>query len=222
MKTSTYDDMRKSRENSIISTAKETFLSKGISYTTMKDIAAAANITRQTLYLYFKDINQLILAVQERITNEISAFDEVSKATLINLNPRNLIEFYINSLQILINKFPREFIFIHEADLHFRRNPLEESLYDPLNSLLLSSENRNILISKFSEGQQEGLFRNDKTHEELFSLLINITAGVMQRILTLNNRVDITGKATPESILDNLKEMLILFITAKSPHDSAE
>lgn len=222
MKTSTYDDMRKDRENSILLTAKELFFSKGIPYTTMKDIAAAANITRQTLYLYFKDINQLILAVQERITNEISCFDEASKDLLINLESINFIEFYINSLENLINKFQREFIFIHEADLHFKRNPVEESLYDTLNSILLSNENRVLILNQISKGQAEGVFRRDKSCEELFSIIINIAAGVTQRVLILNNRIDITGTTTPESILSNLKDMLLLFITEENPHHSAK
>lgn len=222
MKTSTYDDMRRERENSILITAREVFFSKGIPYTTMKDIAAAANITRQTLYLYFKDINQLILAVQERITNEISFYDEYSKETLLNLEPRNIIEFYIDSLETLVNKFPEELIFIHEADLHFKRSPVEESLYDPLNSLLLSIENRCLILNKIAEGQQEGIFRRDKSSEEIFSLIINITIGVMHRVLILNKRIDITGNTTPESILCNLKDILLLFITTENPHHSAE
>lgn len=222
MKTSTYDHMRRERENSILITAREVFFSKGIAYTTMKDIAAAANITRQTLYLYFKDINQLILAVQGTITNEISCYNEYSKETLINLEPRNLIKLYIDSLETLVNKFPKELIFIHEVDLHFKRNPVEASLFDPLNSLLLSNENRGLILNKIAEGQKEGIFRRDKSSEEIFSLIINITTGVMQRVLILNSRIDITGNTTPESILCNLKDMLLLFITTENPHDSAE
>ena len=44
----------------------------------------------------------------------------------------------------------------------------------------------------------------------------------MQRILILNSRIDITGNTTPESILCNLKHMVLLFITTENPHDSAE
>lgn len=208
--------MRRNRENSIILIAKEVFFSKGIPYTTMKDIASAANITRQTLYLYFKDINQLILAVQGSIANELSSFNVHSNKNFLNLSSKNLIEYFVDSLETMTNKFPKEFIFITEADLHFKRNPVESILFDPLNSLMLSSENRSLLLNKITEGQEAGNIRKDKSPEEIFSVIINITAGVMQRLLLLNNRVDITDNTTPEDILSSLKEMLFLFMNSVS------
>jgi len=62
---------RKAREkqrryNTIVDAAEEVIFSKGLEQATMEEIAEAAELSKGTLYLYFKNKNELYLAIAQR------------------------------------------------------------------------------------------------------------------------------------------------------------
>ncbi len=54
------------RKNEIIDAAERIFFSKGLDQSTMDDVAAEAELSKGTLYLYFKSKEELYLAINER------------------------------------------------------------------------------------------------------------------------------------------------------------
>lgn len=54
------------RKNEIVDAAERIFFSKGMAQATMDDIAAEAELSKGTLYLYFKSKEELYLAINER------------------------------------------------------------------------------------------------------------------------------------------------------------
>jgi TetR/AcrR family transcriptional regulator len=54
---------RQERRESIVNSAKELFYDKGFQMTTMEDIAAAAELSKGTLYLYFRSKDELYVTV---------------------------------------------------------------------------------------------------------------------------------------------------------------
>jgi len=54
------------RKNEIIDAAERVFFSKGLAQSTMDDIAADAELSKGTIYLYFKSKEELYLAINER------------------------------------------------------------------------------------------------------------------------------------------------------------
>ncbi len=54
------------RKNEIIDAAERVFFSKGLAQSTMDDIATDAELSKGTLYLYFKSKEELYLAINER------------------------------------------------------------------------------------------------------------------------------------------------------------
>lgn len=54
------------RKNEIIDAAEKIFFSKGLAQSTMDDVAAEAEYSKGTLYLYFKSKEELYLAINER------------------------------------------------------------------------------------------------------------------------------------------------------------
>lgn len=57
------------RRNSIIDAAEKVIFSKGLEQATMKEIAEKAELSKGTLYLYFKNKNDLYIAICERGSN---------------------------------------------------------------------------------------------------------------------------------------------------------
>ena len=47
---------RERRREEILGAAKELFIAKGLSYTTIEDIAKKAELSQGTIYFYFKNI----------------------------------------------------------------------------------------------------------------------------------------------------------------------
>ena len=57
---------REQRRNDILKAAEQVFFSKGVQLATMDDVAAAAELSKGTLYLYFNSKQELYLGIHER------------------------------------------------------------------------------------------------------------------------------------------------------------
>ena len=68
---------RQHRKNLIVDAAEKVIFSKGIEQATMKEIAEEAELSKGTLYLYFKNKNELYIAIAERGSNYLN--DQFSK-----------------------------------------------------------------------------------------------------------------------------------------------
>lgn len=64
---------KKRRRESIIDAAEEVIFSKGLEQATMDEIAEKAELSKGTLYLYFKNKNELYLAICERGSNMLNS-----------------------------------------------------------------------------------------------------------------------------------------------------
>jgi AcrR family transcriptional regulator len=73
---------RARRTQEIIDAAKRTFSAKGFSNTTMNDIADSSELSRRTLYLYFKSKEQLALAMTAGALTELrQGFARIARET---------------------------------------------------------------------------------------------------------------------------------------------
>jgi AcrR family transcriptional regulator len=63
---------RKERRNAIIDAARAVFLRKGYGATTMDEIASEAELSKGTLYLYFKSKDSLFVAMSSEILAEVT------------------------------------------------------------------------------------------------------------------------------------------------------
>ncbi len=215
MKTNTYDLMRRERDKSIIEVSKSIFFSKGIENTTMKDIANEAQISRQTLYSYYKDIDELIIAVQSEIFKNIIFNTSPLCKDYDVVSPIEYIKLYIISILKLVNDFPDEMIFIFQCDLHFKLYPGKKTLFEGFDSIFTNLEHRDLVLKKITQGQLEGSIRNDMTDTQIYSVIINITTGLVQRILLLEERVDVVNETKVEDIGKSLLDMMIMYIYRK-------
>jgi AcrR family transcriptional regulator len=64
--------MRESTRSRILAAARESFTRHGVRRTTMDDVAAAAGVTRTTVYRYFGDRRELIRAALEDVLDRVS------------------------------------------------------------------------------------------------------------------------------------------------------
>lgn len=64
---------KEKRKNQIIDAAEKVIFSKGLGQTTMDEIAEEAELSKGTLYLYFKNKNELYMAIAERGSNLLNS-----------------------------------------------------------------------------------------------------------------------------------------------------
>ena len=61
------EQRREERRQQILDAAEKVFFSKGVAAATMDEVAAEAELSKGTLYLYFKSKDEIILSIFERL-----------------------------------------------------------------------------------------------------------------------------------------------------------
>jgi len=84
------DDLRNSlRRSQILEAATRVFAEKGYHHATTKDIAREAEIAEGTIYLYFKNKSELLLALLEHLDQKTT--QKADLAAGLGLSPRELL-----------------------------------------------------------------------------------------------------------------------------------
>ena len=149
---------RERRRQQIIVAAKRVFSEKGFSKSTMEDIAREAELSPGTLYLYFKNKDELYASLSLRILQYLNIrLEDVKKEQ--DLDPREKIEAIKEALfdvyqfdpMILINMF------------HLQSSETLKNLSSPLlgNITELSRNSLNVLAEIFQDGSGRDDFFDD-------------------------------------------------------------
>ncbi len=152
---------RERRRQQIIVAAKRVFSEKGFSKSTMEDIAREAELSPGTLYLYFKNKDELYASLSLRILQYLNIrLEDVKKEK--DIDPRDkivaikeaLYDVYQFDPMILINMF------------HLQSSETLKNLSSPLleNITELSRNSLNILAQIFKEDSgKDGFIDNNPT-----------------------------------------------------------
>ncbi len=150
---------RERRRQQIIVAAKRVFSEKGFSKSTMEDIAREAELSPGTLYLYFKNKDELYASLSLRILQYLNIrLEDVKKEK--DIEPRKkivaikeaLYDVYQFDPMILINMF------------HIQSSDTLKNLSSPLleNITELSRNSLNFLAEIFQDGSSQDEFLADK------------------------------------------------------------
>ena len=165
---------RERRRQQIIVAAKRVFSEKGFSKSTMEDIAREAELSPGTLYLYFKNKDELYASLSLRILQYLNIrLEDVKKETDVDLRKKivaikeALYDVYQFDPMILINMF------------HLQSSETLKNLSSPLleNITELSRNSLNVLaeIFKDSSGRDDFLDDNpDAVSDIVWSLFTGV------------------------------------------------
>lgn len=172
------------RRSDIVDSAEKIFFSKGFSNSTMDEVAAEAELSKGTLYLYFKSRDDLQFAIFMRgsdILMKMMGEDLSSDDTGYN----NLI-----SLAGSFIRFSREYPDYFNLFMHF-----ESSRMDALNidqeqiQVYLKEQSPLALVSEqVGRGMADGSLRKDIPAEVFSATLWSQMLGVL---IVLNNKADL-------------------------------
>lgn len=144
---------RERRRQQIIVAAKRVFSDKGFTRSTMEDIAKEAELSPGTLYLYFKNKDELYASLSLRVLQYlIIRLNQVQNATGMDIGQKTealteaMFEVYEFDPLVIINMF-------HLQSSETLRN-LSDELLDEIKGL--SREALGLIAAIFEEGIKEG------------------------------------------------------------------
>lgn len=157
-------DERRTRESEILTTALGVFLRCGYGASTLDELAAAAQVTKRTLYAYYGDKAGLFAAMVRELAAAVSLDAASDRDTLETLATRIVSRVHSDELvglhQLVISestRFPELAKILHRSGdarhiarlaghLRAERGPASEPLAEPLFSLLLGEKHRRRLL----------------------------------------------------------------------------
>jgi AcrR family transcriptional regulator len=174
---------KEQRLESIIQAAESLFLRKGISHTTMEEIARACELSKAALYLYFRSKEQLLLTIIIRAFDTLydmlkAVYDsETSASDKARAMGRTYLDFY--------RQYPGYYGILnhqHESEdevaaVHKHVDEEKELLQQ-----MISAHNRiwELSINGIRAGIQSGEFKPDTNPQEVVLLLVAGSDGVIR------------------------------------------
>lgn len=173
-------DHRTQQSRSIAASALALIVEHGASGLTMAGIAAAAGISRQTLYRYYGDVDAVLLRVAELVAEHDDHFEAT---VLAQGDPNTQLDAFVNTI-------------IHAGE-HHAENPaaLRATLPPSARMVLDRHEDRmvQIIAGVLKAGIDAGMFRSDLDPRADASLILGlVTAGTsanVERAVALIHRM---------------------------------
>ena len=155
---------RRRRETEILTAALGVFLRSGYGASTVDELAAAAQVTKRTLYAYYGDKAGVFAAMVRDLAAAVSLDAAADRDTLETLTARIVSRLHSDELvglhQLVIaesTRFPELALILHSSGdarhigrlaehLRAERGPASEPLAEPLFSLLLGERHRRRLL----------------------------------------------------------------------------
>jgi AcrR family transcriptional regulator len=186
------------RKEEILDAAQKTFFEKGLGIATMDEIAVVAELSKGTLYLYYKSKEDLYLAVMmrgiQKLTEMIQHVVESNEPTLKKI--MNVGECYVE----FFRTSPNYFRMIHFSQLpHFHRQVSEEMKEQ---CGLEMSNLWNLVIGLFRNAIDEKSIRPEFNPIELTIILWSSATALMLRI---DNEFEVWKKKMQIDLNDTLK-----------------
>jgi TetR/AcrR family transcriptional regulator, mexJK operon transcriptional repressor len=157
-------DERRTRETEILTSALGVFLRSGYAASTLDELAAAAQVTKRTLYAYYGDKPRLFAAMVRQLAATVSLDATSDDDTLEILATRIVSRVHSDELvglhRLVIAesaRFPELALILHRSGdarhiarlaehIRAERGPAGEPLAEPLFSLLLGEQHRRRLL----------------------------------------------------------------------------
>lgn len=168
------------RREEILQGAAVVFMSYGIKSVTMDDLARELGISKKTIYLYFKDKNELI----DNILTEQLEKDQ-NRCLEVREGAENAIESFYNVIRMLTDNMGR----IHPSVFY------DLQKYHAKAWLKVEAHQtgfvRDVIRKNVERGREEGVYRTDFDAEILAQIFVRATDAVIRREIKDDKKDDL-------------------------------
>lgn len=189
---------RNRRKEEIIAAAEKLFFTKGIENTTMDDVAEKAELSKGTLYLYFKSKEEIHWEITQRHMMQVM---ETMKS---KMDPsKNAVQNLMTMADIFISHFNEEHAVAHSI-LFFQSTDLSKLNldYEQIHHAFVNDSPIHLVNEYVKKGIEEGLIRNDIPAAALSTTLWAQIMGVLQIVVLkkdLFKLINVSGKEVIDS-----------------------
>lgn len=196
-------EQKEKRKNEILNAARELFITKGLSETTMDNIASEIKITRRTLYRYYKTKEELAFEIEIMLFEELYNFQSKIYKTLVG-NGLKKIELFLNEIASYVEANPSIIRFSGVFDFYFTGEYPYLELTNRFKNMI--SSNDYILEQLIRDGIEDGSIRLDIDPVITGLTISNVLLSLSQRVLIREKHLDEEqGVASREMIRHQFK-----------------
>ena len=192
------------RRGEILAAAEKLFFTRGIENTTMDDVAEEAELSKGTLYLYFKSKEE----IHWEITNR--HIQKVLKDMEETMDPSaNAIENLLSMAKVFVDHFEDDHAEAHSI-LFFQTHDLKTLNLDmdQINKAFLNDSPIHMVTEYVKKGIDEGSIRSDIPVQALSSTLWAQLLGVMQIITVKRELFELINVSREDIIESHIKIVL--------------
>lgn len=163
------------RRNAIIDAAEKVIFSKGLEQATMAEIAQAAELSKGTLYLYFKNKQDLYIAICERGSNMLNR--KFSKVLAGDQTGIELIRLMGEAYLDFVHNYPD----YYNAFMYYETLKNTEELENSETAQTCEENRRqamNFMVRALQIGMQDGTIDDSYDPKELAIVLWSCTRGI--------------------------------------------
>ena len=195
-----FEQQRAERKRIILTEAKKLVLERGIYDGVMSELAVRAGFSRQRLYAYYKNIDEVLSDIMEELV-EKSYLARIADAAEVD-TPENLIRYAILAFKDLSPEVHDDLLFMNLYSVYLATNQRDGSARRPARILLFERQ--------IVRGQEAGVFRTDKPLEELTATVSILLAGYTFHCETLSESA--RARMLGEEMLHRLADMVLAYL----------
>ena len=195
---------KEQRRNNILDAAEEIFFSKGINLATMDEVAEAAELSKGTLYLYFKSKEELYFRISSRALNLLKdMFQKAVSCQTTGLEKvRAIGEAYYEYSQKYLNYF--------NMIIHYEMSQMDKVI--PEGTLLqchqLGREVMQVVAGAVVDGVKDGSMRRDLNPLRTAYLLQGLSTGIIQLITREKDHIEQSEDFQAGDLMTDFMDMM--------------
>lgn len=197
---------RERRRNDIIDAAERVFFSKDLESATMDEVAVEAELSKGTLYLYFKNKNELLHAIVARAMELLLKL--FKKAVNIKSNGLEKVAAIGDAYSEFYKKSPDYFdIMLHREKQVFDPEMISQSP-NIQRCEQLGEEIFGVMGETVKEGMEDGSIRKDLNPYLLSVVLWGHSAGILNLVRTKQPYFETKFKVKAEDLINYSRELI--------------
>lgn len=195
---------KSARKNAIIEAAEEVFFSKGIEKASMDEVAKVAELSKGTLYLYFKNKNALYRAILRRAYNTL--WDELKR---IDHSKGTGLSSVVNIARAYVD-YSTDYPGYFEAILHYENDVIdfENTEQESVKSIVAGNQVLELIVEQLKRGISDGSVKPKLDPVKTALVLWGQTTGMLQLLKSKNKLLNHYYKLTEDALLDHLSSMI--------------
>jgi len=196
---------REQRYGEILEAAKGVFFTKGFNDTTMDDIARVAELSKGTLYIYFKNKEDLAHAIMFESFKMLKGMME--GAIWDGGSGIEKIKRIVGIIPQYYTDYAEYFEFASNIDYKITSQVEESNM--AAQCMRIIDEIIDMLIEVLQEGKEDGTIRDDIEPEKMAILYANIVTSFMKQLSVLGDIINQRGQYEPRELLEHMLELMV-------------